>query len=120
MVIDGNPPAVIYHSDTLIVENLDINHVTVIGESFVYTVVHHLVHKVMQSFEPGVPDVHRRPFSNRNKAFEDLDVRSTVSCFRHLFFQTLNRHNHSLMGIMSPRKPVSSFPLMTQGLALSK
>jgi len=81
--IDGDPPAIISHRDTVIEMNDDIDAMTVSGQGFIDAVVNQFMDEMMEPFDSGISDIHGRPLSYRGQPLQDLDM------FRRILVGTL-------------------------------
>src|SRR5690606_3088058 len=69
-----NPPAIVCYGDGIIFMDNDLDIVAETSHGFVNGVIHHLVYQVVQSFDTGVTDIHRRPLTNGLQSFQYLNV----------------------------------------------
>src|SRR5436309_335852 len=86
MDVDRNPPTVVCDRHRSVRVQGDLDFLAEAGHGFVNRVVHDLVDEVVEAARVDRADVHRRAFSDRLQAFEDLDLRGVVGgLFYHLF-----------------------------------
>ena len=87
MVVHRHSSPVILHHDWIILLNCNIYSFTVSCQSFVNTVIHDFVNKMMKSLRTGASYIHTRSFSHSFKSFKYLNLRRVILsvCF---FFQT--------------------------------
>src|SRR6266571_528606 len=92
MDVDRDPPAVVRDRDGPVFVQGDLDFLAEAGHRFVNRVVDDLVDEVVEAAGVDRADVHRRAFSDRLQAFEDLDLRGVVGgLFYHLFRNLLER-----------------------------
>jgi len=70
---DRDAATIVNDSDAAILVNDNDDFLAEATYGFIDRVIHDLVDEVMQTIETGRPNVHSRAFSNRIKAFENLD-----------------------------------------------
>ena len=78
----GDASAVVLHADGVVREDLHVHIRAEAGHGFVYTVVHHLIHQVMQASFAYIADVHGGTFPYSLKAFQNLDTTGRILLFR--------------------------------------
>src|SRR3989442_3919767 len=92
MDVDRNPAAVVRDRDGPVCVQGDLDFLAEAGHRLVDRLVDDLVDEVVEAAGVDRADVHRRAFSNRLQAFEDLDLRGVVGgLFYHLFRNLLER-----------------------------
>src|SRR5438552_4232615 len=92
MDVDRDSPTVVCDRDRSVRVQGDLDFLAEAGHGFVNRVVHDLVDEVVEAARVDRADVHRRAFSDRLQAFEDLDLRGVVGgLFYHLFRDLLER-----------------------------
>ena len=64
-----NAASIVHNGDGVVAVNVNINIFTVSGQSLVDTVVHNLIHKMVEPPFRSRTYVHTRPFANGFKAF---------------------------------------------------
>src|SRR3972149_1433062 len=89
MPVNGNPPAVVRNGDTIVRVNDDLDVVTRSGHGFVYALLHHFVHQMMETAFASTANVHARPLAPRLQALQDLDTASVVWSLRQRFYSPL-------------------------------
>src|SRR6266571_986013 len=105
MDVDRNPPTVVCDRDRSVRVQGDLDFLAETGHGFVNRVVQDLVDEVVKAARVDRADVHRRAFSDRLQAFEDLDLRGVVGgLFYHLFRNLLER------GLVPSRSPSRGMP----------
>ena len=72
--IRGDATTVIGDASGSILGEDNLNLGAVARQGFIHRVVDHLINEVMESSRPGGADIHTRSFSNRLKAFKNLDL----------------------------------------------
>ena len=76
--IGGNPAAVVGDTASTIRLQTDHDVGAMPSKGLIDRVVHHLIHKVMQTPRSGAADVHPRALAHRFKTFQNLDLLSAV------------------------------------------
>jgi hypothetical protein len=79
MDIDRDAAAVISDGDAVIDMNDDVDLGTISPEGFINAVVDQFMNQMVKAFDPGVPNIHGRPFADGCQTLQDLYL------FRHIF-----------------------------------
>src|SRR5579884_867899 len=100
MQVHRDTPAVIGHGDGIAaLVQRDRDRVGITVEVFIHGIVNNFPHEVVQSLAVHAADVHRRPFANRLKTFEDSNIFRSIG----------SRGTHDSFGLKSSAEERTAF-----------
>ena len=92
--VHGNTTAIIYNRNTIIRMDDYLNLSTVTGQGFVNTVVHNLVHQMVQTACRGTANIHSRPLTNSFQAFQHMNLFRIIAATNGSFFFNIKILGH--------------------------